>query len=63
MHVVATRMHDGLLYAVEVGHSFLAGVRKGGLFFHGEGVDVGAEEERFAGAIFEYGGGAMTYGG
>jgi hypothetical protein len=60
---MAAGMHDGLLYAVEVGHAVRAGVGEGSGFFDGEGVDVCTEEEGFARAVFEYGGGAMACGG
>jgi len=55
VHVVAAGVHHGLLDAVGVGHAFLAGVRQAGAFFDREGVEIGAQQDGWAGAIAEDG--------
>jgi hypothetical protein len=53
--VVSAGVHDGDGFALWVGGGGGGGVGGVGLFLDGQGVEVGADEEGFAGAVFQDG--------
>ena len=56
MHIVPARVHDGFLELVRtIDLALRARVGETRRFLHGEGVHVGAEEDRFARAVAQDG--------
>ena len=60
VQIVTAGLHDGDVFAREIGHARGAGVGDAGFFEDGQAVEIGAHKQRGAGPVFEDADDAVT---